>query len=570
MEIYKPDTVEGYEAVQKYIASVKARSEEDWIDLMREYCKNDLFYLLNFVLSDGNQVHSQTKKLFHYHEFFLKLCRDTEYHASVGGGLDCSARGSGKSTVRSKAWPIQMILKYPDISIMIFSTLKKLAEKHLGLIKEELESNELLKYLFPDILWMDAKIETQKQGLLWSRDEGLTVKRKSPRRNCTVEVHAMSGGGPIGSRPDVVIADDIESSADVSSPENIEKLKAAFSEAVTLLTPVAVEQAILMMSNTRFSEAGLVEERRQRFLSEDPRRVREYPGENLKKKGDGPLGGTAEYPFTEKVLWDKWNETLIKDEYGLQIALDYTAASIKSFSEDQINWHDLHRTDIGLRCVTYICIDASRGMIDPTAIWVWGIDHNNNKFWLDGLVKKMDPAKPSFYNEIERIVNRWKTLSQRVVQIRVDQLGNQPWAELIASELSKRGIWDVPVVGCTSKAKEKNSLFGNGKNDRIYHYWTPMLSRKEIHFPIPKSRGGKGIPYTDEKDQTNCLVDYFLNVEYNKFPRGAHDDLLDAAGLICDDKVNKETPIQIGMDLNRKPRSRFPNSALTGTSWKSY
>jgi len=569
MEIYKPDTIEGYDSVQKYIASVKQRSEEDWIDLMREYCKNDLFYLLNFVLSDGNQVHSQTKKLFHYHEFFLKLCRDTEYHASQGGGLDCSARGSGKSTVRSKAWPIQMILKHPDISIMIFSTLKKLAEKHLGLIKEELESNQLLKYLFPDIIWMDAKLETQKLGLLWSRDEGLTVKRSSPRRNCTVEVHAMSGGGPIGSRPDIVIADDIESSADVTSPENIEKLKAAFSETVTLMTPVAIEQPILMMSNTRFSEKGLVEERRQRFLSEDPNRVRESPGEDLSKKGDGPLGGTAMYPFTNKILWDKWNETLIKDEYGLQIALSYTAASIKSFSEDQIRFNDLPRIEIAKRCVSYICIDASRGMNDPTAIWVWGIDCNNNKHWLDGLVKKMDPAKPSFYNEIERIVNRWKTGSQRVVEIRVDQLGNQPWAELIASELSKRGIYDIPVIGCVDKAKDKKNVFSTGKNDRIFHYWMPMLARNEIHFPIPRSRGGKGIPFTNEKDQTECAVDYFLQIEFGKFPRGAHDDFLDAAGLICDEKANKDHPIQKGRNLDIKPRTQY-TAQNTGRTWKSY
>lgn len=565
-QFYKPDTIDGYTDVQAFLGNLKLKSVSQWMEALRWYCQHDLFYLLNFILSDGTLLHSKTKEFVHYHDYYLKKCRATEYHALQGVGLDYSGRSKGKSIVRSKAFPIMMILNYQDIAMMIFSVEKRLAQKHASLIRQELQTNKRLITLFPEVLWQDPKKETMELGLPWSAEEGFCVKRTQPRRNATVEVHAVFGGGPIGSRPDIIIIDDIESSAYVNSAENIHKLKSAFSEAVTLATPVVIPHQILMMSNTQFSEAGLVKSKIEQYEKRNPGLVIGDPAEDLAIPGNGPCGGTPQYPATAEYLQSKYDEMEVKEEYLLQFCLSYKSQS--SFDESLLNFYPEDPKKIASNCVTYICIDASRGVYDPTGIWVWGIDPIGHKWWLDGVRRKLDPTKPEFITEIETLLEKWQHHSQRVVQIRVDQLGNQPWAELIKSELMRRGVSIVPVIPCTSKGKN-SGRFDNGKNERIYQFWSPMLNRGEVHFPTPASSGGIGISYFDEEGKQHCLVDYFLKYEYGMFPRSKFDDMLDAGALIEEDKANKEHPLQRGSDRINNYRGVEATRRVSGLSWKS-
>ncbi len=234
------------------------------------------------------------------------------------------------------------------------------------------------------------------------------------------------------------------------------------------------------------------------------------------------------------------------------------------------NFYKEDPKEIAKKCTTYICIDASRGVEDPTAMVVWGIDPNGHKWWLDGIRKKLDPSKQPFYAEVENLLIKWNTLSQRTVEIRVDQLGNQAWADLIRMELTRRGAPTVPVMPCTSKGK-KSGLFDKGKNERIYQFWSPMLHRNEVHFPVPMSSEGIGIPAEDENGKKFCLVDYFLKQEYGMFPRSKFDDVLDAGALIEEDKSNKERPLQRGSDRmtsNMRVYDSF-SSGSRSSSWMS-
>ncbi len=557
----------GYYELNRQLAALKMRSESEWMDAVRWYGRNDLFYLLNFIMTNGLETHAQYKdQLFHFHPYFLEKCRKTELHAIKGHGLDASGRGSSKSTIRSKAFPIMMILNYPDIAMIIFSAEKKLALKHAGYIRQELTENKKLKTWYSDILWQDPKKETMELGLPWSAEEGFTVKRTIPRKNATVEAHAAFGGGPVGSRPDMLLIDDLERSDSVTSEKNIKDLMDAFSETVSLVTPTRIPHRIIMISNTQFSEAGLVKAKMIQYAEEDPDLVMATPMEDLSIPGDGPMGGTPNYPATSAFLHDQYNEMQNKEEYAFQFALSFKVAS--SFKEDAIVFFKEPVKEVAKNCVTYICIDASRGVYDPTGMWVWGIDPIGHKWWLDGVRRKLDPTKPEFITEIEMLLEKWQHNSQRVVQIRVDQLGNQPWAELIKSELMRRGVSIVPVIPCTSKGKN-SGRFDNGKNERIYQFWSPMLNRGEVHFPTPASSGGIGIPYFDEEGKQHCLVDYFLKYEYGMFPRSKFDDMLDAGALIEEDKANKEHPLQRGSDRINNYRGVEATRRVSGLSWKS-
>lgn len=61
---------------------------------------------------------------------------------------------------------------------------------------------------------------------------------------------------------------------------------------------------------------------------------------------------------------------------------------------------------------------------------------------------------------------------------------------------------------------------------------------------MPVSRGGEGIVNQDEKGISRDVVDLFIATELRMFPRSRHDDMLDAASLIEDDRINKEFPLQ--------------------------
>lgn len=559
LPFHKPDTVEGYDDLNRYLAGLFDQGKKsEWGESLRWYCQNDLFYLLNYVLADGSVIHSQTGQLFHKHPYYLEMCRAAEYHAEIGYGLEASARSSGKSVVRSKALPIQMILNYPDIAIIIFSITLKMAKKHLGLIKTELQHNELLKTLFDDVLWQDPKNETLKLGISWSLDEGIKVKGGGvPRRNNTIEVHALLEGGPTGSRPDMVIADDVENSSMVNSDENIDKLKSSFSEGISLITPVVLPKEVIIISNTRFSKAGLIESKMKQFYELDPKSIREVPAEDLSTPGNGPLGGTPLYPFTAETLQQKYDNMEIKQEYGLQYALDFNIASSTKLNLDAIKWYADQPAKLAKECVIYICIDASRGIYDPTCMWVWGLGPNKERYWLDAVVRKMDPTKPEFHDELERLVRKWKQEGQRFAEVRVDQMGNQAWAEIIKREFVSRGMWDIIVIPCTAPGKKLGSLsagkfmLGNGKADRIYQRWSPLLSSGQFYAPKPKSEGGFGIESTSDAGSKIDVVDHFINNEFKFFPRSKHDDMLDASSLLMDEKANEERPLQFGVSHKR-------------------
>lgn len=576
-DLWKPDTIEGYLELNQWLGSVKERSFSEWGEAMRWYAKNDLFFLLNFVASDGQVKHSQTGERFHFHQYYVDLCKSLEYQRSVGGGLDCSARGSAKSIVRTKLNSIQMILNYPDITIFIFSVQKNLAQKHLRLIKEELGGNKLLKILFDDILFDDPLSVVKEGSTVWSIEDGIRVKRQMIRSSQTVEAHAFFGGGPVGTRPDMICCDDIEHAGVVTTPENIQKLEDAYSQAVSLLTPVAIPKALLFITNTRFSEAGLIQHKMDDYMAKNTKRVRAIPGELIESRyskdlseipecyyindGTCPLGGVALYPFTRQVLEDKFEETKVKSEYSLQFALDYTAAEAASLSEANVQFYEESTYAMGKGKNIYICIDASRGVYDPTAIWVWGLGTDHRYYWLDAVCRKMDPAKAEFHNEIFMMVEKWSNIGKRVVEVRVEQLGGSMWADLIRKELRSRGC-TIVVVPCTS-VTQKMGNFTTGKAERIFQRWAPMLSKGEVSMPVPMSRGGKGINSQDERGVYRCLVDYFLSNELKMFPRSKHDDMLDAGALIHDMKANEERPIQwpSGGDKEKKKyqgvRSRF-------------
>ena len=169
---------------------------------MRELALHDLYFLLTVVLGRKDVKH----------DWLYSRCMEVQ--ESPNGYLDLWSREHYKSTIISFALTVQDILRDPNVTVGIFSCTRPLAKRLLRQIKFEFESNELLKHLFPDVLYADPRKESPK----WSEDDGIIVKRKSNPAASTVEAWGLVDGQPTGKHFSLMVYDDVVTRESVTSP----------------------------------------------------------------------------------------------------------------------------------------------------------------------------------------------------------------------------------------------------------------------------------------------------------------------------------------------------------------
>ena len=193
-------------------------SPKDFNDAARQLCLNDLYFLMTEILGRADM-----RK-----DWLFDRCNEVQEQPD--GMLDLWSREHYKSTIITFGKTIQDILLNPETTIGIFSHTRPIAKAFLAQIKRELESNDLLKRIFPDILWMDPK----KEAPQWSLDGGITVKRKSNPKEATVEAWGLVDGQPTSKHYDILIYDDVVTRESVYTPEMIQKTTEAWELSLNL------------------------------------------------------------------------------------------------------------------------------------------------------------------------------------------------------------------------------------------------------------------------------------------------------------------------------------------------
>ncbi len=151
------------------------------LPLVRALCMYDRYFLLVQMFGRQDMLH----------EWLYERCREVEREPD--NCLDLWSRFHYKSTIITYAGVIQEILKDPELTVGIFSHVKPIAKAFLSQIKRELESNEQLKKLFPDILFDNP----ERQSPSWSVDNGLIVKRKGNPKEPTISAWGLVDGQPV-------------------------------------------------------------------------------------------------------------------------------------------------------------------------------------------------------------------------------------------------------------------------------------------------------------------------------------------------------------------------------------
>lgn len=455
-------------------------------ETIRELCKRDLFYLLRYGL---NRVDAD-------HQWVFDRCR--QFQAAPDGYLDLWWRESYKSTIGNFAYTIQSLLNDPERTFGIFSFTRPIAKGFLRQIKVELESNEALKDLFPDVLWR----EPRKEAVKWSEDDGIVVRRKGNPKESSVEAWGLTDGQPTSKHFSDLTYDDIVTIDTARTPGMLVKTTESFLNSLNLGMRGGRRRAF----NTRWHYADTsVTIMENKIL--------------IPRIWTATKDGT----FTGEP-WMLSREDLAKKiaDYGPYIAaaqlfMDPRRESLQGFDQAWLRyWRADRYTGLNL----YILVDpASSKKVgsDYTVFILIGLGADRNYYAINWIRDRLSLTQKA------NILFKWHQ-QYRPRAVGYEQYGLLSDIEHFQDRMQRDnyrfGIH--PLGGKLSKV------------DRIARL-VPLFSQSRIYIP-------ESCPYTQYDGTTVDLTRIFVNDEYAAHPFEVHDDMLDDLARILDEGLGATFP----------------------------
>ena len=363
---------------------------------------NDRFFLLTHLLRRRDARHP----------WLFDRCREVE--RDPDGYIDLWARFHYKSTIITFAGVIQEIVCDPETCIAIFSVVKPIAAAFLSQIKGEFETNEHLKWVYPDVLYQTPRTQGEDgRPAKWSLERGITVKRKGNPKEATIEAHGLIDGQPTSRHFNLHIYDDVVTQ-DYLSEESIRKTTERWELADNLGSHLGVRK---WMPGTRYHYAdtcGVVIERKSL-------KPRIYPATD-----DGTMSGNPVFLSQER--WEQIKRDQ-RSTVSAQMLLNPSAGNEATFQPAWLRNYDVIPAVMNV----YIMCDPSKGTgerSDRTAIVVIGVDQGGNKYLLDGVRHRMKLTDR--WDFIKALKRKWEAHSGvQMVKIGYERYGMQVDLEVI-------------------------------------------------------------------------------------------------------------------------------------------
>ena len=478
-------TLKGYQEVLKV-----AKEKDQTIPVMRELCKTDLFFLLTQVLGRKDLIHPWIYE------------RAVEVNNYPDGYLDLWSREYCKSSLITFGLTIKDILNDPEITCCIFSFNRPSAKTFLRYIKEEFEKNKLLYTLFPDILWEKPSSEAP----VWSVDNGIVVKRKSNRKESTVEAYGLIEGQPTGRHFSLMVYDDAVTRDSVTTAETMRKVL----EGWELTRPMTARGGRSRYIGTRYHANDLY-------------------GTLIKRKAATPriypatIDGTADGEpilFTKKELEEKRRDHG-NFTFNAQYLQNPAAQGADGFNKSDVRYWDVDKNAIREMVVKILCDPASskKQNADFTAIFVVGYGEDGNFYVIDMYRDRLS------LNERTDLIFDLHRVYGPDTQIVYEKYGMSTDIEHIESEQKRRNY----------HFRIRNVAGNIRKEDRIRRL-VPIFENERLFIPrkLVKTR-------TDGK-RTDTVRDFLDEVEL--FPVSQYDDMLDCLSRIIDVKWERPSTMK--------------------------
>jgi predicted phage terminase large subunit-like protein len=474
----------------------------------RQLAQSDLFFLLVYV----------TGRVDLNRDWYFARCREVQ--AAPNGYLDLWGREHGKSSAITFGLTIQDILNDPEITVGLFSYSRPIAKAFLRQIKTEFETNELLRELFPDILWSSPHRDAPK----WSEDDGIIVRRKSNPKESTVEAWGLVDSTPVSKHFRLMVYDDVVTGESVSTPEMIAKVTTAWERSLALST-----------------EGGAVRYIGTRWHYADTYRTILERGAAIERRHPATVDGTAS---GEPVLFSRERLAEIRQRMGpytfaAQFLLDPAAERDQAFHDDWLRYFDPDEGDTD-EMRKYILVDPASSKkkgSDYTVMVVIGLGSDQNYYLLDAVRDRLNLTERCA--ALFRLHRKWRP--ERVGFERYGMLSDIEYIQ----EKQRFDNYRFDIVELGGKLS---------KEDRIRRL-IPIFESGRFYLPTSLWR-------VTLEGRREDLVTTFVEQEYKPFPVAVHDDFFDAISRICDAEVGTTWPhaaARAVSDRYARPRRRVRN-----------
>lgn len=468
---------------------LSAMKEADRIGIMRQLVKQDIFFFLTTICGRRDI----------FHPWLLERCRDVQNNPD--GYLDLWARDHRKSTIITFAKTIQDILNNPEITVAIFSHSAKIATPFLLQIRQELTDNELLKELFPDVLWR----EPHREAPFWNSDRLVVKRANTSTKEATLEAHGVVENQPTSKHFRLCVYDDMVTPESVTSPEMIDKTTKAWEMSLNLGMNGGIRRYIGTFYH--FNDTY------HTMISRKAAIPRIHPATN-----DGTPYGKPVF-LTDEEWQNKINDYGGVDNYILscQLLLNPVSGKNAAFKKEDLRFfyaHEQKRQEIAKQMNVYIWVDPARTKkvnsenkkgSDYTAMAVIGANQDNNYYLLDIVRSRLNLQERS--DALFELVKKWKPL-----KVGYEKNSAEADIDFIRTEQQRLNF----RFGILDKY---NTI---SKQDKIISTLQPVFGRNRFYLPQEIFKEN------NETGEMEDLIKIFIESEYIFYPFAPFDDLLDS------------------------------------------
>ena len=500
---------------------------------------------------------------------------------TVEGGLYCVGKQlipTHNSSIITFALTIKDILNDPEITVGIFSFNRPTARAFLSQIMREFETNNYLKWLYPDILYADPRKESPK----WGEEGGIIVKRRGNPKESTCESWGLVDGQPTGRHFRLRVYDDVVTRESVTTADQIKKTTDAWELSENLGVAPERGGAVRYIGTRYHLNDSYAEMLRRKAVT-----PRLYPATH-----NGKFDGKPVY-FSD-AYWARLLRTRSRQSIAAQQLQNPMADEDATFRPEWLRSYEIRPRTLNV----YIMADPSKGRgadSDNTAMSVVGVASNGAKYLLDGVCHRMTLSQR--WTFLRGFYRKWSaTPGVQHVAVGYERYGAQSDDEYFQEQMlldHKKGVenavFDIEELnwvreGGQSKRERVERLEPDFRNSRFYlplavlHNARPATWRVETN---PEAKNFQEIEYTnldiqrpltalqlrtfeagspdliakaikcyDQDRHVYDLTTHFIS-EYVSFPHGRFRDLVDATSRVFDmepieptiaSKINTDPP----------------------------
>lgn len=485
-------------------------SLEQRISTERLLCRTDLYFLLRYAL---NRADIEKEWLF-------ERCR--EIQREPNGHIDIWSREHYKSSIITFGKTIQDVLASHgddplplwnglEVTVGIFSFSRPSAKKFLRQIKFEFEGNQILKSLFPDILYEYPQRESPK----WSEDDGLIVKRKSNPREATIEASGLVDGMPTGMHYLIRVYDDVVTLDNARSAEMIRKTNQAWALSLALGRDGGYERYV----GTFYADGDTY----NHMIEHEAGIPRIYPATE-----DGTFSGKPVL-FSQEYLDAKKKGGAY--DFSCQYLCNPVPDDSAYFKRDDFQFYDSLPSQLRMYGAGDFALTDGGG--DSTEMAIGGVDPNDDLYlvdwwtgqetmdvWIEAMLDLVEKHKPHLWGAEAGQIRR----------------ATEPWLD---KAMRKRKTW-------------------------VQMEWFPAISDKPTMARSFQAMAKTGRVYLPRTMWAEDLIDQLI-----RFPKGRKDDKVDVCGLFGRLIDQMHTPFVAEPEKEKEPVDSYGFEEEIDSEWKT-